>query len=270
MGDREAKEVDLANVFWVSGPQRSGTTLMQQILQSNLPRCPNLVENSFVTGILRAYKTQFGDLSKVNVVFGSDEELKDFTGRILAHYVAMVSRRFPGSEYLVIKDPGLIALGEHLLDFCSPTRVVLMARNPYDIFRSHMRIGNRESRSSIGSRKYVYGRTTLNALMSKINMQFSDLLVAVRSGQNVFLYEDLVKDPLETISQISNISGVPLRSTTKLEWPAVETLHKPSWRSELVGGPISSASLRRRKEKLTREVVDGLAPAYEIYSNLAT
>jgi protein-tyrosine sulfotransferase len=235
----------------IGGAQRSGTTLLQTMLANSLGS-PNLPEAHILCDILASYKRAKEVGNKTRVAYPNDADLLAFFRSFAERHVADITggNQLPA---LVLKDPNFIhTLEEASAVFPQCVRVVCM-RDPRDIVASFVQIGQRET----AAKPSKYKARDIYAICRKVSSCYQLLLPAPPFGVALVRYEMLVSDMRGSLEALSRDTGLKL-SLDRIgggEWLDAKTRHKPTWITELEGGPPSTASIGSFKRVLTFEEV---------------
>lgn len=133
----------------ISGPPRSGTTLVNRILCAS-PKCaPVLPECSFITNQIEQYANilLYADKERFSNYFQTQEECRVcFKKCIEAHLESLRKARqdLVGYEHLVLKDPMLSYFLVQAQELLPPdTRFVIMVRNPLAVIASLKKVATK-------------------------------------------------------------------------------------------------------------------------------
>jgi protein-tyrosine sulfotransferase len=235
----------------IGGAQRSGTTLLQTVLANSLGS-PNLPEAHILCDILTSYKKAKEVGNKTRAIYPNDGDLLAFFRSFAERHVADIT---VGSQLpaLVLKDPNFIhTFEEASAVFPQCARIVCM-RDPRDIVASFVQIGQRETAAKPGK----YKARDIYAICRKVSSSYQPLLPAPPFGVALVRYETLVGDMRGSLETLSRDTGLKL-SLDRIEggeWLDAKARHKPTWITELEGGPPSTASVGSFKRVLTGEEI---------------
>ena len=238
-------------IVLIGGAQRSGTTLLQMMLASALGS-PRLPEAHILYDILASYKRAKEVGSKTRVAYPNDADLLAFFRSFAERHVADITGgKRPAA--LVLKDPNFVhTLEEAAAVFPECTRVVCM-RDPRDVVASFVQIGRREAAESPDKHK----ARDVSLICRRVSLSYKPLLPDPPEGVTLVRYETLVSNPRDSLEKLSRKVGfkLSLDNIESFEWLDAKFRHKPTWISELEGGPPSPASIGAFKQVLTGEEV---------------
>lgn len=126
----------------ISGPPRSGTTLVNRMICSSSSCAPMLPECSFITKQIEMYNNilQYSDPDRFAVYYGDPDECKScFMACIQANLTSLmrVTPKLVAYKHMVLKDPALcffLTQAQCLLP--QDTKFVIVVRNPMGIIAS--------------------------------------------------------------------------------------------------------------------------------------
>lgn len=134
----------------VSGPPRSGTTMLQHILCGphtalKLPEC------SFITRAIEHYSNivRYSDAQRFDAYFGSRERAREIYSNIIKILLSYAEQTYnPANKTLILKDPELSLFLHYATELFPPTtRVVLSIRNPLAVIASIKQVTKRSGKN---------------------------------------------------------------------------------------------------------------------------
>ena len=196
----------LSRLIFVGGSPRSGTTLVQRILDCH-PEIYGGPEFDFVPPIVDLFQ----DMRK-SIRSGRIDAILDEKGLVHAFRCLLVALLLPklqaeGVSYLSEKSPNNV-LAFAWLEECAPeAKKILVVRDPRDVVSSMLEVGRRQ-RCRQG-RTYGFVRDTV-AAVDYMNQCLKAGAVLEETSANclVIYYEDMVSDPLAVGNQMYRFMGV--------------------------------------------------------------
>ncbi len=179
-------------MLWISGPPRSGTTMLNVMLSGDgyLPEC------SIITEFVKLYHTcKYDNDQRYKTFLGENNQLKENFSAILN----ISLKETP--KYAVLKDPNLCLYLDDWRELFPDDRMVMIVRDPRDV---------------VGSMLQVLRRTKPRASVRKAMRAVAPHLLAIgRASQTddkllIVRYEDVVAQKHETISLLSKFTGIDL------------------------------------------------------------
>lgn len=200
----------MANIF-VGGSQRSGTSLMQQLLCQLPAANPYVYECAYLTSLVGCYGEARRHWGRNHAsYFGDPEGLRGFHSLITKAFLDYTAARLGDCQHLVLKEPHLTMLWPELFELAPDSVFLLMVRDPRDVIASMVEVGQKQR--AIGQ-QYLYVDRNIAHLCDHFlsfygpcwdcsHPEFRRRLAVVR-------YEDLVGDPQGTLRQIAGFTGLP-------------------------------------------------------------
>lgn len=251
----------------VTGPMRSGTTLLQQLLCNAPDANPFIHGCRYLTGHIEVFARYAGsDRLFIEDYLGGPQELLGFTRGILERLLAETHRRTGAPRHLVLKNPELARVLPQAAVLLPQARFVVSLRDPRDIVASMMAVGDRHRSNGEASFLAAAGRD-----IDRLCAAYRDYCLPViraltdqpelRQRLCFVRYDALVGDTAATLARLSAFTGIALAPGTAAagaSWRSTVSAKavggNPYWGAYLTalsGGPVSSASIGRYREVLS-------------------
>lgn len=236
----------------ISGPRRSGTTLLNAICCSDQRANELGQEAQVLTRLVEAYKWAKTNFDSFGLsYFESKEALKRQYRELVNNFVRAMASHATHSYVLILKNPEFALvqteLGELLPDAC----YLSIFRNPKDQICSELEVIGRRNQ------KKIYAtRELISSLCNSYNEYARPILDAskLRPGSIHFInYEDLVTDFTSSLSSINLFCGLHLNISPNECWERTSAhagLHATPSASKKFGRPISKSSIGRFEAEL--------------------
>lgn len=257
-GPKHGDAVATPHLVFIGGGQRSGTTLAQTVI-ANLLSSRVLPEAHVLHDIIASYKRARLESQKNLDFFDGFASIRAYYSASVDLFIDSIKRDIVEDPIVVFKDPNFSTIFDQIRDVVRlPFSRLLVVRDPRDIAASFISIGVRDKKEGRNSK---YAMRNIGYICDKINKSYELCLEGSAPGFEFTLrYEDLVTGPAEAVQGIVSafgLEGDAIESgLTSLSWLPSSKLHKPSWVSELEGGPISAASVGGYGNMLTRKEAD--------------
>jgi hypothetical protein len=196
----------LSHLIFVGGSPRSGTTLVQRILDCH-PEIYGGPEFDFVPPIVDLFQGM-----RESIRSGRIDAILDEKGLVHAFRCLLVALFLPklqaeGVSYLSEKTPSNV-LAFAWLEECAPeAKKILVVRDPRDVVSSMLEVGRRQRRRQGWASEFV--RDTLAAVdyMNQC-LKAGTALAETSANCLVIYYEDVVSDPLAVANRMYRFIGV--------------------------------------------------------------
>ena len=214
-------------LIFVSGPPRSGTTMLQAMIDpSRAPEC------SYITALFDMYNFLMKPWTRENYRFDFYFKTEEQAAKTYRKMAECIIENIPAGT--VLKDPRITLFLKSAKEIFPEAIFLVTIRDPKDIAASMRKVNNRKKSD-----------TSINAIIDFIEpffIDFPDWVTVVR-------YQDLCTKEPETISQLETICG--------------KTMHLDSWAfngdendpfiSDYYGKPPTEERIGSYKNLLTRE-----------------
>ena len=196
----------LSRLIFVGGSPRSGTTLVQRILDCH-PEIYGGPEFDFVAPIVDLFQHMRMSIRSGRIDAILDEKSLGHAFRCLLVALLLPKLQAEGVSYLSEKTPSnVLAFG--WLEECAPeTKKILVIRDPRDVVSSMLEVGRRQRRRQGRASGFV--RDTLAAVdyMNQC-LRAGTTLAETSANCLVIYYEDVVSDPLVVANRMYRFIGV--------------------------------------------------------------
>lgn len=242
MGASEPSEsllaAQLSRLIFVGGSPRSGTTLVQRILDCH-PEIYGGPEFDFVPPILDLFQHMRESVQSGRIDIFLDEKSLTHAFRCLLAALFLPKLQAEGVSYLSEKTPSNV-LAFRCLEECAPeAKKILVLRDPRDVVSSMLDVGERQRERQGRAGGFV--RDTVSAVdymnqCLKAGTSFAE----TNSKCLVIYYEDIVLDPLVAANRMYRFIGVNELERLDLEKEKFKAArNQESWIDWATPGTIS-------------------------------
>jgi hypothetical protein len=213
--DESTPASQLSRFIFVGGSPRSGTTLIQRMLNSH-PEIYGGPEFDFVPPIAELFQTMRGAMRSGRIDSFLDENALAHAFRNLLATLLTPKLRSEGVSYLSEKTPSNVLAFAWLNEYVPESKKILVLRDPRDIVRSMLEVGRRQKQRTGEASGFV--RDTV-AAVDYMNECLKAGTAAAESSPSclVIYYEDAVSDPLATANAMYRFVGVQEQDRLDLE-----------------------------------------------------
>lgn len=247
------------NVFYVGGSQRSGTTLLQNLLCQAESANPMIREASYFRALVQVYKYGKDDFENDTKDYFCDRmALQEFHASILEKFLVVLCRKYSNSSNLVLKEPHLTMLFPELYELLPDSRFIVLVRDPRDIIASMVKVG--EAIKAQGNEHFFQDRDMVQ-LSNHVKRFYWPCLSNKDEGfgrQILYVkYEDLVTEPAVVIDTLNEYTGLDLKpdtgkiSTSDHFGADVLSQRYSPWYKSDSGGGITNSSIGNYKNVLS-------------------
>jgi hypothetical protein len=228
----------LSRLIFVGGSPRSGTTLVQRILDCH-PEIYAGPEFDFVPPIANIFQQMRNSIrsGRIDAILDEDGLVHAFRSLLIALFLPKLEAE--GVTYLSEKTPSNV-LAFAWLEQCAPeAKKILVLRDPRDVVSSMVEVGRRQ-RSRKG-RASGFVRDSI-AAVDYMNECLRAGTALAESSANclVIYYEDAVSDPLAIGNQMYRFIGVHETDRLDLEGEQFEAArNRDSWIDWYTPGAVS-------------------------------
>jgi len=205
---------ELSRIFFVGGSPRSGTTLVQRVLNHH-PKVYGGPEFDFIPGIAELYQSMRDSIRSGRIARIVDEATLSYAFRQL-----IASLLIPKAEAEVVgilseKTPSNVLVFEVLEEIAPESKKILVLRDPRDVVNSMLEVGNRQRRRLGHTSGFV--RDVFAAVKYVNRCLLAGCSFAERTKNClVVYYEDLVANPLPEANRIYAFLGLDALPEIKL------------------------------------------------------
>ncbi|MGA9390308.1 MAG: sulfotransferase [Candidatus Sulfotelmatobacter sp.] len=248
----------LRRLIFVGGSPRSGTTLVQRILNCH-PEIYGGAEFTFVPPIVKLFQGM-----RTSIRSGWIDKILDEKGLVDAFRGLLVALLVPklqaeGVSYFSEKTPANV-LAFAWLEECVPeAKKILVIRDPRDVVSSMLEVGRRQRQRGVRASGFVCDTM---AAVKYMNECLKAGVAFAETSPNCLLiyYEDMVSDPLLVANQMYRFIGVQERERLDLENENFETARnreRIDWRTpETLGGGVKKDRVGVAEQLLMRGDLD--------------
>lgn len=230
----------LRHLIFVGGSPRSGTTLVQKILNCH-PEIYGGPEFDFVPRIVNLFEGMRSSIRSGRIDRILNENNLVDTFRYLLVALLSPKMRAEGVSYLSEKTPANVFAFPWLEECAPEAKKILVIRDPRDVVSSMLEVGRRQRRQT--GRACGFVRDTV-AAVNYMNECLRAGTAFAETSRNclVIHYEDVVADPLLVANRMYSFVGLQERAQLDLENENFETprgREKSEWRTpETVSGGV--------------------------------
>jgi len=246
-----------ASVKWiiVTGPQRSGTTLLQTALVSVIGCGPNLAEAHTLCDLLSLLKRGRQQWAKTEDFFSDDADLFAYVRSAIDAVLGRLVQRYPDVPIVVLKDPGFVQVARELKEVLPQAALLCSIRDPRDIAASYVKIGEREAMAEKPSK---YQARNIAFIASKIKQSLDAIAEADAAGLfRLIRYEDVVENAESALGAVCREWALPFDASglQDMRWLEADKRHQQAWISELEERGVSRQSLGNYRTVLTADEI---------------
>lgn len=249
----------LSRLIFVGGSPRSGTTLVQRMLDCH-PEIYGGPEFDFVPSIVDLFRSMRQSIRSGRIDAFLDEEGLIHAFRCLLVALLLPKLQAEGVSYLSEKTPSNV-LAFAWLEECVPeAKKILVFRDPRDVVSSMLEVGRRERRRHGRVSSIVRDAVAAVDYMNQC-LKAGTALAETSANCLVVYYEDAVSDPLALANQMYRFVGVHEVDRLDLESERFEAARdRESWVDWATPGTISGGVQKDRvgvaEQRLNRGDLD--------------
>jgi hypothetical protein len=197
---------ELGRLVFVGGSPRSGTTLVQRILNHH-PKVYGGPEFDFIPGIAELYQRMRDSVRSGRITRIVDETTVREAFRELIASLLIPKAETEGVRILSEKTPSNVLAFDLLEEIVPETKKILVIRDPRDVVNSMLEVGNRQRRRLGHTSGFVRDIFAAVAYMNRC--LFAGCSFAEHSTNClVVYYEDVVANPLQEANRIYAFLGL--------------------------------------------------------------
>jgi Sulfotransferase family len=205
---------ELGRLVFVGGSPRSGTTLVQRVLNHH-PKVYGGPEFDFIPGIAELYQRMRNSIRSGRITRIVDEPTLYDAFRELIASLLIPKAEAEGVAVLSEKTPSNVLAFDLLEEIVPESKKILVIRDPRDVINSILEVGNRQRRRLGSTSGFV--RDIFAAVKYVNRCLLSGCLFAERSTNClVVYYEDVVANPLQEANRIYTFLGIEALQQMKL------------------------------------------------------
>jgi hypothetical protein len=209
---------ELGRLVFVGGSPRSGTTLVQRVLNHH-PKVYGGPEFDFIPGIAELYQRMRNSIRSGRITRIVDEPTLYDAFRELIASLLIPKAEAEGVAVLSEKTPSNVLAFDLIEEIVPESKKILVIRDPRDVVSSMLEVGNRQRRRLGYTSGFV--RDVCAAVNYMNRCLFAGCSFAERSKNClVVYYEDLVANPLPEANRIYAFLG--LEGLTEINLSASE------------------------------------------------
>jgi Sulfotransferase family len=213
---------ELGRIVFVGGSPRSGTTLVQRILNHH-PKVYGGPEFDFIPGIADLYQRMRDSIRSGRIARIVDERQLRETFRTLIASLLVPKAEAEGVSVLSEKTPSNVLAFEILEEIAPESKQILVIRDPRDVVNSMIEVGNRQRRR-LGHTSVGFVRDIFAAVRYANQCLLAGCSFAERSKNClVVYYEDVVANPLQEANRVYAFLGLEELQEIKLSESDFET-----------------------------------------------
>jgi hypothetical protein len=196
----------LSRLIFVGGSPRSGTTLVQRVLDCH-PEIYGGPEFDFVPPIVDLFQDMRRSIQsgRIDAILDEKALVHAFRGLLVA--LLLPKLQAEGVRYLSEKTPSNV-LAFAWLEECAPeAKKILVVRDPRDVVSSMLEVGRRQRRRQGWASEFVRDPLAAVDYMNRC-LKAGTALAATSANCLVIYYEDMISDPLVVANRMYRFIGV--------------------------------------------------------------
>ncbi|MGO9577752.1 MAG: sulfotransferase family protein [Terriglobales bacterium] len=235
----------LSRLVFVGGSPRSGTTLVQRILDYH-PEIYAGPEFDFVPAIVDLFQNMRRSVRSGRIDAILDEHRLVSAFRNLLIDLLLPKLRAEGVSFLCEKTPGNVFAFSWLEEYAPEAKKILVLRDPRDVVSSMLEVGRRQRRRQGRTSGFV--RDTISAV-GYMNQCLKAGTAVAESSANclVIYYEDVVSNPLAVANRMYRFIGIHEMQRLDLENEHFEAArNRDSWIDWVTPGTVDGGVQKDR------------------------
>jgi hypothetical protein len=209
----------------ITGPRRTGTTLLNSVVCSDPAVNPLIAEAQLLTRFAEAFAWGRGQFAAFGRNFFDDaEDYRRFYADFAGGFVARTLSRYQPATHLALKNPEFSFVAEDLRLLLPDAKFLCAVRDPRDQVVSEYETGLRQIQQGLQNR--MAENRDFRALAAASMHYYRPLLQAADTHGESFLfvrYEDLVLHTADTLGRLRDFTGLTLADFDRdAPWSRVE------------------------------------------------
>jgi len=254
--------------IFVGGSQRSGTSLLQQLLCKPPFTNPYIYECAYLSQLVSVYDGVRSSFSRNHqCYFNGEDGFRSFHALLVRAFLEHARQHLRADSHLVLKEPHLTCLWPSLYELVPESVFLMIVRDPRDIVASMVTVG--EKQKMLGQ-SYFFAERNIPVLCQHLLSFYEPALSVTDAGfrerLSIVLYEQLVSQPETTLQQISEVTGIDflsrgrhavqgtMNSVVDEDWNRRSKLYSP-WVTELSGKAVSESKVGSFRTILTESEI---------------
>lgn len=260
MSDANAilEDVDLSHLIFVGGSPRSGTTLVQRLLNAH-PDIYGGPEIDLIPSVIKLYGDSVSKIRSGRISAWLDEDDCRRLFRRQLYDLFSCKKGSTGVSLISEKTPSNILVFSELMDLCPDANFIWVIRDPRAVIASMKQVAVRQKKRAGRAVGFVRSLATSCDYVEKC-IQAGERALEGRGRLNILYYEDLVSDPASVMDDFLSSLGhrpVELNKLTETTFEAADD--KASWidwySDEQMRQGIQNSSLEKWRSELSRREV---------------
>jgi hypothetical protein len=242
-------------LIFVVGSARSGTTLVQTILDSHPDICAG-PEFHHIPGVVKLREKIRFDVQRKSIDFiCSLDQVDDKIGSLVESFFLPLADKF-NSEYYSEKDPLNIQVVSELIELFPKAKFISIVRDPRAVAASLINVGKRGLSEGWNNPYYTHSIIAAKNYIATCYKYAVNAQKAARDRVITIRYEDLVKDPKTETKKICNFFELDWSSKmlhpNKFEHSiGKQVINKVWYTTEEFYQPINIDSVEKWKDRLS-------------------
>ncbi len=243
----------------LGGSQRSGTTVMQELLCQNRTHLPFLKESVAIRCLTQAYKeTKTSFETSSCDYFDNLDSLTQFYAHAIDKIISSLENKHKQSTHLLFKEPHLTMYFPELHELLPNSRYILMIRDPRDVISSMLKVGENYLSNGL---KHWFQERNIPLLCSHFRSFYSPALNFKNSNfkkrMAIIRYESLIEHPIQHLDLLRKHTQLELNDDNdKIPMDMTHPSSEQLWKTQLSGKPLSNTSIGNYKNYLKNHEIE--------------
>jgi hypothetical protein len=248
--------------IFVGGSQRSGTSVMQQLLCQSPLTNPYIFEASYLRQLVTVYQdASLSFRGNYSSYFKDETDLREFNSLLVRAFLEHTRQHLNNCTHLVLKEPHLTRVWPSLYELVPEAVFLLMIRDPRDVIASMIEVGERQKAAG---QSYLFTERNIQKLCDHFIGFYAPALNVTDPGfrerMAIVLYENLATNPAQALKQISGFTGIDFEAIDPAASPEsglvsyqqiTSSKHFSPWATELSGQKVSESKVGNYRNVLT-------------------